>query len=123
MFAFESHSPRVVLAPPTLIVPSVAFVKSPRVILRVPVLSVMTSIISSIFAAPISKLPLIVKVSSWLKSVIVILLTCAEISIVSDPSPPVTVVPVAFTVMRSLPVPAFIESEPPLMIVSLLLVA
>ena len=115
-----SHLAIVVLAPLTFTLPpfSSTFVKSPSLSLRVPVLSVMTSCISSIFAAPISKLPLIVIVSSELKSVTVTSLTCAEISIVSAPSPEVTVAPEPLTVIESSPAPALIESAPPAFIVS-----
>ena len=113
----------VVLASPILTLPFCAFSKSPRVILRVPVLSVITSCISSILAAPTSKLPAIVKVSSAFKSEIVTFFTFAEIEMASSPSPEVTVAPSAVILIWSSPAPALIESAPPEVIVSLAAVA
>ena len=94
MPALVSHAPIVV----ELILAFLAVSKSPSLILRVPVLSVMTSKVSSICAEPTSKVPLIVKVSSEFKSESVISLTVSEMVIKSAPSPEVMVAPPALAI-------------------------
>ena len=69
-------------------------------------------------AEPILNVPLIVNVSSALKSVIVRSLTDEEIFIESLPSPEVIVAPDLFAVITSSPAPALIESAPFEVIVS-----
>ena len=112
---FVSHWLIVVLA---LTLAFFALSRSPSRILRVPVLSVIISVVLSTEAEPISKVPLIVKTSEEFKSLIVTSLTSAEIETESLPAPVKIVALSAPTEIESLPLPASIESAPPEIIVS-----